>query len=118
MTQTIRIAADDTLSPLRALNSLTPAHVDQIVAGLSSLATSWTVARHESCDGQLSLLVAHAGHDITLVVDRDHAGIGVSVMNGDEMHISGERHNSVSSIVQTLKDLAGRTSSSEQRHSA
>ena len=118
MTQAIRIAADDTLSPLRALNSLTPAQADQIVAGLSSLATAWTIARHESCDGQLTLLVAHAAHDTTLVVHRDSTGITVSLMNGDEIRSLDGRHDSTASVVHALKDLAGRTVDPAQRHSA
>ncbi len=67
MTQTIQIAADDTLSPVRALRSLTSAQADQIVAGLSSLAGTWDIERHESCDGQLSLLARHTGHDDTIL---------------------------------------------------
>ena len=118
MTETIRIAEDDTVSPFRALNSLTPAQADQIAAGLSSLATAWTIARHESCDGQLSLLVAHAAHDTTLVVDRDTTGINVTVMNGDTMHSPAGRHDSIASVVRSLKDLAGRTTDPAQRHSA
>ena len=43
MTQTIHTAADDTLSPVRALRSLTSAQAGQIVAGLSSLAGTWDI---------------------------------------------------------------------------
>ncbi len=57
-THTTPIADDHARSPLRALGSLTSAQADQIVAGLSSLAGTWDIERHESCDGHLSLLVA------------------------------------------------------------
>jgi hypothetical protein len=106
MIQTIHTAADDTLSPVRALNSLTSAQADQVVAGLSSLAGTWDIARHESCDGHLSLLLAHTDHDTTLVVDRDQNGIHVSLVLGDQVHPGTHRYSSTSQAVSAIKDMA------------
>ena len=116
MTQAIRIADDDTLSPVRALNSLTSAQTDQIVAGLSSLATSWIVARHESCDGQLSLLVSHADRDATIIVDRDHAGIHVSLLLRDQLHTSQHRYATTGDTVAAIKAIAAAPAVEPQRH--
>ena len=128
MTQTIEIAADHTASPIRALHSLTPAQADQIVAGLSSLAAAWTIERHESCDGQLSLVISCPADDIdlilthasdtSLVVDRNANGIRVSLMLGDALHTTPERHTSITSVVRALKDLAGKKSTATQMRSA
>ena len=118
MTQTIRIAVDDTLSPIRALNSLTSAQANQIVAGLSSLAQAWDIERHESCDGHLSLLVSHAASDTTIIFDRDQIGMRVSTMLGDVLQILSGRHDSTAGIVATLKQIAGKNIASGQRHSA
>ena len=114
--QTIQIAADDTLSPVRALHSLTPAHVDQIVAGLSSLAPAWSIERHESCDGHLSLLVGHAACDATILVDRDHAGINVSLMLGDKFHTSRHRFAITSDTIGAIKTIAATPSVEPHRH--
>ncbi len=114
--QTIRIAADDTLSPVRALHSLTPAHVDQIVAGLSSLTPVWSIERHESCDGQLSLLVGHAACDATILVDRDQAGINVSLMLGDRLHTSQYRYTTTSDTIGAIKTIAATPAVEPHRH--
>ena len=103
MTQTIHTAADDTFSPVRALNSLTSVQASQIIAGLSSLADTWDIVHHEGCDGQLSLLLAHTGHDdTTLVVDRDHNGIHISLMLGDHIHASEHRYRTTSDITAAI----------------
>ena len=119
MTQTIHTAADDTRSPVRALRSLTSAQASQIVAGLSDLAGSWDIARHEACDGQLSLLLAHTGHDdTTLVVDRDRHGIHVSLMLGDQVHVSEHRYTTTSDAVTAIKAMAASPTLEPRRHSA
>lgn len=118
MTQATEITADHTVSPVRALHSLTAAQVDQIVAGLSSLVVAWTIERHESCDGQLSLVLTHHSDDTSLVVDRSARGIHISLMLGDALHIIPERHTSIASVVATLKDLAGKNSAATQQQSA
>lgn len=119
MTQTIHTAADDTLSPVRALNSLTSAQAGQIVAGLSSLAGTWDIARHEGCDGQLSLLLGHTGHDdTTLVVDHDQNGIHVSLMLGDQIHASEHRYQTTSDAVAAIKAMAASPTLEPRRHSA
>ena len=107
------IADDDILSPVRALHSLTPAHVDQIVAGLSSLAPAWSIERHESCDGHLSLLVGHAACDASILIDRDHAGINVSLMLDDKLHTSRHRF---AIIGDAIKAMAATPTIEPQRH--
>ena len=116
MTQTIRIAADDTLSPIRALNSLAPAQADQIVAGLSSLVADWSIARHESCDGLLSLVLTHARHDTTIIVDRDHAGIHVSPMLNDQLITSSHRYATTGDAVAAIKAIAAAPAVEPRRH--
>ncbi len=119
MTQTIHTAADNTLSPVRALRSLTSAQAGQIVAGLSSLAGTWDITRHEGCDGQLSLLLAHTGHDdTTLIVDRDRHGIHVSLMLGDQVHASEHRYKTTSDAVSAIKAMAASPTLELRRHSA
>ena len=118
MTQTIHTAADDTLSPVRALRSLTSAQAGQIVAGLSSLAGSWDIARHEGCDGQLCLLLGHTGHDTTLVVDRDQKGIHVSLMLGDQVYPSEHRYGTISDTVAAIRAMAVSPTLEHRRHSA
>ena len=108
----------DSLSPFRALHSLVPVQADQIVASLSSLATSWNIERHESCDGQLSLVLTHNSDDTTLVVGRDVGGIHVHLMHGDVMHATPERHTSIAAVAATLTDLAGKGDAASQQRSA
>ena len=100
----------------RALHSLTPAQAEQIVAGLSSLALAWTIERHESCDGYLSLLVSHADHDTTIIVDRDHVGIHVSLLLGDQMHTSHYRYATTGDTVGAIKAIAAAPAVEPQRH--
>ena len=116
MTQTIRIAADDTLSPIRALGSLTPAQADQVVAGLSSLAQTWNIERHESCDGHLTLLLAHAECDIIIIVDRGTTGMRVSIMVGDQIHASRQRCATVGDAISAIKASAAAPVGELQRH--
>ena len=119
MTQTIHTIADHTLSPVRAMCSLTSAQVDQIVAGLSSLAGTWDITRHEACDGQLSLLLVHIAHDdTTLIVDRDQHGIHVSLMLGDQVHSSEHRYWTISDTVAAIKTVAASSTLEPKRHSA
>ena len=116
MTQVSQIAAGDTLSPVRALSSLTSGQADQIVAGLSSLAQAWDIERHESCDGYLSLLVGHADRDATIVVDRDQNGIHVSLLIGDQLHTSQHRYATTGDTVAAIKALAATPAVEPQRH--
>lgn len=108
MTQAIEIATDDTVSPIRALHSLTPAQANQISVGISSLATAWSVERHESCNGHLSVLLTNKDGDVTLLVDSDAGGMRVSAMLGDVLHTTPKRYTSLASVVSTLKALAGK----------
>ena len=118
MTQTIRIAADDTRSPIRALNSLTPTQADQIVAGLSSLAYGWDIERHESCNGVLSLVLVQAACDTALVVDHDHAGIHVSLLLNDKLITTRHRYANVNDALHAIKTITGNNAHNSERHSA
>lgn len=112
------IADDHARSPLRALGSLTSAQANQIVAGLSSLAGTWDIERHESCDGYLSLLVTHTAHDTTLFVERDTCGIRISLVLGDTAHSGTHRYASTSLAVSAIKDMAASPTIHDMRKSA
>jgi len=112
------VADDHTLSPLRALGSLTSAQANQIVAGLSSLAGTWGIERHESCDGHLSLLVTHTAHDTTLLVERDTRGIRISLVLGDTVHPGTHQYASTSNAVSAIKDMAASPTIHDMRKSA
>lgn len=112
------IADDHARSPLRALGSLTSAQADQVVAGLSSLAGTWDIARHESCDGHLSLLVTHTAHDTTLLVERDTSGICISLVLGDMVHASEHRYKTTSDTVAAIKEMAASPTIHNMRKSA
>ena len=108
----------DTASPIRALHSLYETQATSIVTGLGSLAGAWDIERHESCDGYLSLVLTHTACDSAIIVGRDSAGIHVSLMLGDELHATPERHTSTADVVTVLKDLAGKTVIAMQKRSA
>ena len=104
----LEIAADTT-SPIRALHSLCETQVTSIVSGLGSLAGTWEIERHENCDGHLNLVLIHTACDTAIIVGRDSAGIHVSLMPGDELHTTPERHTSTANVVTALKELAGKS---------
>ena len=108
----------DTTSAIRALHSLCETQATSIVTGLGSLAGTWDIERHESCDGHLSLVLTHTICDTAIIVDRDAEGIHVSLMVGDELHTTPERHTSTANVVTVLKDLAGKTVIAMQQRSA
>ena len=105
-------------SPIRALHSLCETQATSIVNGLGSLAGTWEIERHESCDGHLSLVLTHTACDTTIIVGRDSAGIHVSLMLGDELHAIPERHTSTANVIIALKDLAGKNVIATQKRSA
>ena len=86
-----------------ALHSLTEAQAACIAAALSPLPPFWSLERHQSCDGHLSLLLG-AGDDVTLVVDRDIDGIQISRMQGDDLY-PGERYDRVEDVIAALRNL-------------
>jgi len=116
-THTTEIHADTT-SPIRALHSLCEAQATSIVTGLGSFAGTWDIGRHESCDGHLSLVLTHTICGTTIIVGRDSAGIHVSLMPGDELHTTPERHTNTANVVNVVKDLAGKTVVTVQQRSA
>ena len=116
-TYTAEIYAE-TASPIRALHSLCETQATSIVTGLGSFAGTWDIERHESCDGHLSLVLTHTICDTAIIVGRDAKGIHVSLMLGDKLHTTLERHTSTANVVTVLKDLAGKTVVSMQQRSA
>lgn len=108
----------DTTSPIRALHSLCETQATSIVTGLGSLAGAWDIERHESCDGHLSLVLTHTICDTVIIVGRDSAGIHASLMLGDELHATPERHTSTANVVTALKGLAGKSVIAMQKRSA
>ncbi|MGI4797281.1 MAG: hypothetical protein ACRYG8_25160, partial [Janthinobacterium lividum] len=77
------------------------------------------IARHEGCDGQLSLLLGHIEHDdTTIIVDRDQHGIHVTLMLGDTFHTSEHRYKTASDAVVAIKAIAASPTLERQRHTA
>lgn len=115
--RTTEIAADVT-GAIRALHSLRETQATSIVASLGSLAGTWDIERHESCDGHLILVLTHTMYDTAIIVGRDAEGVYVSLMLSDELHTTPERHTRIVNVVTVLKDLAGKTVVSMQQRSA
>ena len=99
--------AEDMDSPIRALHSLRTAQVMCIATRLKDVMAEWSFEPHESCDGQLSLLLDHPVRDLTIVVDRNSAGILVSVMVGDELQAASYPCGSVAEAVDAIQAAAG-----------
>lgn len=92
----------------RTLNSLSEAQVDLIEAALPSLAGSWCVERHESCEGNLLLLLMPVGGDDTtasFTVDQDAAGLNLGVLRGDDPSSQG-RYDTMEALIPALRRLA------------
>ena len=100
----IRHTDSDNVSPIRAMHSLSETQAISITASLRGFAKSWSVERHECCDGHLSLLLSDNA-DTCLIVDRDASGIRISRMHGDSWHPGERRHNSADEVVEALKGM-------------
>ena len=118
MGNTIRQLAADNLSPIRAIHSLSEVQASSIGTALLGLAPAWSIDRHESCDGHLSLLVSHTARDATLVVSRDAHGIQINLMLGDVLHTSTHRYPSVDATISALKVMARCNNTYPQRREA
>ena len=112
---TIEIAADTT-SPIRALHSLCETQATTIVTGLGSLAGTWDIERHESCDGHLSIVINHTICYTAVIIGRDSAGIHVSLMLGDELRTSSYRYASTDAALNAVKAIAGANAQGNQRY--
>ena len=92
----------------RTLSSLSEAQADLLEAVLPNLAGSWCVERHESCEGNLLLLIMPVGGDDTTVnftVDQDAAGLNLGVLRGDEPTFQN-RYDTMEALIPALRRLA------------
>ena len=88
-------------SPVQGIDSLTGPQAEIVVAAASRWTTMRFVERHDSYDGDTSVVACGEGGTI-FIVDRDGAGIRVSCMRQDEF-LPGERR--FQSVVQALDEL-------------
>ena len=99
---------DPSIVLFRTLSSLSEAQADLLEAALPSLAGSWCVERHESCEGNLLLLLMPAGGDDTttnFTIDQDAAGLNLGVLRGDE-HSFQSRHDTMEALIPAMRHLA------------
>lgn len=99
---------DPSIVLFRTLSSLSEAQADLLEAVLPSLAGSWCVERHESCEGNLLLLLMPVGGDDTtanLTVDQDAAGLNLGVLRGDEPSFQS-RYDTMEALIPALRRLA------------
>lgn len=74
------------LSSIYGAHGLMDAQAVQIGAALPSLTGNWSMERHTSYDGDLTLLLAPSNEDdlsASFVVDGNMAGLNLSVLRGD-----------------------------------
>jgi len=80
----------DMLSPLRAMHSLREPHVALLTQTMAGFAGRWTLERHESYDGDLTvLLVPTDPAERAFVISRSAEGFHLSRDHGDEMNSLG-----------------------------
>ena len=99
---------DPSVVLFRTLSSLSEAQADLLEAALPSLAGSWCMERHESCEGNLLLLLMPVGGDDTtanFTVDQDAAGLNLGVLRGDEPSFQG-RYDTMEALIPALRRLA------------
>ena len=98
----------------RTLSSLSQAQAGALEAALPSLAGTWCLEQHESCEGSLSLLLMPADGDdgaAHFTVDQDAAGLNLGVLRGDAFTPLG-RYDSMEALIPALRYLAGRETAS------
>jgi hypothetical protein len=92
----------DAFSPVRALHSLREADVDALRQGFAESQEPWSLDRHESYDGDLSVMLTPPGDAAaTLVVSRDEDGFHLAASRGDEYQSLGS-FGSVTSVVSAV----------------
>ena len=92
-------------NPVRGIHGLTGPQAEIVLAAASRWTTMRFVERHDSYDGDTSVVACGEG-GTTFIVDRDGAGIRVSCMCQDEF-LPGEcRFQSVMQALDELKRLA------------
>ena len=92
----------------RTPSSLSEAQADLIEAALPSLAGRWCLERHESCEGNLLLMLMPAGVDdmtACFAVDQDAAGLSLGLLRGDKLTFQS-RHDTMEALIPALRRLA------------
>ena len=105
---------DDSSVLFRTLSSLSEAQADALEAAVPTLAGDWSLERHESCEGNLFLLLMPVGGDdlaAHFTIDQDAAGLNLGVLRGDAFTPSG-RYDSIETLITVLRHLAGREAAS------
>ena len=98
---------DSSIVLFRTLSSLSEAQADLLEAVLPSLAGSWCMERHKSCEGNLLLLLTPMGGDDTtasLIIDQDAAGLNLGVLRGDEPSLQS-RYDTMEALIAALRRL-------------
>ena len=102
----------DLVSPIRGQYSLCETDVVAFQQGFAETQMPWSLDRHESYDGDLTVMLTPPGEaEATLVMSRDAGGFHLAVSQGDEFQDLGI-FDSISSIVSTLSAPADDTNSS------
>ncbi len=91
--------------PVQGIDGLTLLQAEIVVAAASRWAVMRSVERHDSYDGDTSV-VARGEGETTFIVDRDGAGIRVSCMRQDEFLPGEHRFQSVVQALDELRRLA------------
>ncbi len=92
----------DMLSPIRAEHSLRETDVAAFRQGFAESQDAWSLDRHESYDGDLTVMLTPPGEaEATLVVSRDEDGFHLAASQGDDYQDLGS-FESVSSIMSVL----------------
>lgn len=100
---------DSSIILFRTLSSLSEAQAGLLEAALPGLTGSWCVERHESCEGNLLLLLMLAGGDdmtANFTVDQDAAGLNLGMLRGDKPTFQG-CYDSMEALIPALRRLAG-----------
>ena len=93
-------ALGPSISPIRALHSLTAAQVASVQAALRRMPTPWFVDQQEGYDGDLTLILTPAKHptDLSFALWRTPAGFHLCAMREDEQ-ISSDVFASFSEVI-------------------
>ena len=102
----------DVVSPIRGEYSLCETDVVDFQQGFAESQTPWSLDRHESYDGDLTIMLTPPGEaEATLVMSRDAGGFHLAASQGDELQDLGV-FESISSIVSSLSGPGDDTSGS------
>ncbi len=89
-----------------ATGFLSEAHASRIAAALPGFIGTWSLDRHESCDGDLLLLVSHdRAEAATFIVDATADGFNLSVLRADILTPCG-RYDTLEDLIAVMRDLA------------